>query len=69
MNLSTPQQLAEAIGVSKSVILTWHREGRIPAEVCEGRVIRFDAERVKATLAKRAAKQAKEAPVRVVVAI
>ena len=67
--MHTPQQLADEIGVSKCVVLRWHAEGRIPAEVSEGRVIRFDLERVKAHLAKRAARKEKEQPERIVVAI
>jgi excisionase family DNA binding protein len=44
--LLTPEELAGRYAVAKSTILEWFRQGRIPAEVAVGKVIRFDPERV-----------------------
>jgi len=35
------QQVAEALGVSKRTILTWHQNGIIPSLINVNRIIRF----------------------------
>lgn len=54
MSLHSPAQVAEAIGVTSDTILGWTRDGIITPEVREGRVIRYDLEKVREQLAKRA---------------
>lgn len=56
----SPKQLAQALGVSPSVITRWHQTGVIIPTIKEGNVIRFDLEEVEAGLAKRAKKRGKE---------
>lgn len=52
--LVSARGLARELGMSADFVLRIYREGIIDAEVHEGTLIRFDAEKVKATLAKRA---------------
>jgi predicted site-specific integrase-resolvase len=47
-------ELAEIYQTTPSTILSWHRQGRIPAEIAEGRVIRFSQAAVAEALRKRA---------------
>jgi excisionase family DNA binding protein len=54
---ATPEQTAKECGTSKPTILDWLKRGLIPATICEGRVIRFDLDEVKAALKARAAKR------------
>lgn len=56
----TAKELASMIGISMSKILTWYHEGVIPAEVAEGRVYRFDPEKVLLILKHRAAQRAED---------
>jgi predicted site-specific integrase-resolvase len=51
------KQLAAKLSVSPSQVTHWHQAGAITAEIAEGRCIRFDLEKVRAQLAKRAAKK------------
>lgn len=51
--------LARQLGVSEFKIRSLHKERVITPEIHEGRLIRFDAEAVRKTLLRRAAKQAK----------
>lgn len=53
------KQLAARLGISAMQVSRWHQSGVIPAEIKEGRCIRFDLERVREHLAKRAAEQQK----------
>lgn len=46
----TPAQLAAVYQVTDQTIRRWHREGKIPAAVALGTVIRFDADEVAETL-------------------
>ena len=48
------RKLGLELGMSVNAVLRLYRDGIIDAEVHEGTLIRFDAEKVKATLAKRA---------------
>lgn len=41
MKLLTAAQLAELLGMNTAVVLRWHRSGRIPAKIHNGRIIRF----------------------------
>lgn len=52
-NFLTPQELAERYRVAKSTVLQWFHQGKIPAEVNVGKVIRFDAEKVAKALEER----------------
>lgn len=47
-------ETAKAIGTTSGNIMAWYRAGIIPAEVAEGKVFRFDVEKVRMILAKRA---------------
>lgn len=58
--LVSARKLAAAIGISPTAVLRLYRDGIIPAEVAEGRLIRFDAQRVRKLLAERAADQQAE---------
>jgi predicted site-specific integrase-resolvase len=60
MTLHSPAQVAEVLGVSKDKVLQWTRDGVITAEVREAKIIRYDLDKVRAQLAKRA----KAAPTR-----
>jgi excisionase family DNA binding protein len=53
--LMTPAEMAAIYKVQKSTFLAWFHAGKIPAEVCVGKVLRFDAARVARALAKGAA--------------
>lgn len=44
--LLTPEELAAHYKVKPKTIRTWHLQGKIPAEVATGRILRFDGERV-----------------------
>jgi predicted site-specific integrase-resolvase len=57
--LLSPDQLGEIYQVSGRTIRRWHDEGRFPAEVDEGKVLRFDPDQVAAVLKNRARKAAK----------
>jgi len=52
--LLTPEQVGEIYQVTGRTVRNWLEEGAIPAEVCEGRIIRFDLDAVRAALRKRA---------------
>lgn len=54
---ATPQQVADHLGLDVSQVLRWEKSGILTPNVREGRVVRFDLEEVKATLAKRAAEK------------
>jgi predicted DNA-binding transcriptional regulator AlpA len=56
-SLLNGKQLAAKLGVSAGQVTLWHQANVIPAEIKEGRCIRFDLERVREHLAKRAAKK------------
>jgi predicted site-specific integrase-resolvase len=56
-SLLNGKQLAARLGVSAGQITLWHQAGVIPAEIKEGRCIRFDLDHVREHLAKRAAKK------------
>ena len=57
--LLNQQQLCKALGISDFTVRAWLRDGVIPAEINEGKTLRFDIEDVRAALKKRAAKKAK----------
>ena len=44
--LLSPDELAVRYQVTGATIRKWFREGKIPAEVAMGRVLRFDPEQV-----------------------
>lgn len=46
----TAAEIAPLFKVSKRTVLNWHNDGIIPAEIAVGRVIRFDAARVRDAL-------------------
>jgi predicted DNA-binding transcriptional regulator AlpA len=48
------RQTAKALGTSSNSIMAWYRAGYFPAEIAEGRLFRFDVEKVRAALALRA---------------
>ena len=52
--LLNAKQLADVLNVAQNTVLLWFRKGIIVAEIAEGRVIRFDPERVEADLFARA---------------
>ena len=52
--LITTAEFAELISVSTRQVQKWIRDGAIPAEINVGRVIRIDADKAMAALAKRA---------------
>lgn len=58
--LVTPDQLGKIYQVSGRTIRRWHDEGRFPAEVAEGKVLRFDPDQVAVALKRRARKASKE---------
>lgn len=51
------KELAAMLGVNRATITTWYHEGIIPAEIAEGRIYRFDPEKVRLVLRHRAAKR------------
>lgn len=56
-DLLPPRRLAEILGVSPVTILEWYHAGKIPAEIAEGRIYRFDEQKVRTALAQRATKK------------
>jgi excisionase family DNA binding protein len=48
--LKTAEEVAEELRVNQQTIRRWHREGRIPAAVAVGNVLRFSMPAVLATL-------------------
>lgn len=56
MSLLTADQLAEELSIKKRTVKAWLADGKIPAAISEGNILRFDLEAVKRALAKRAAK-------------
>ena len=52
--LFSANALAKELGMTGDTILRLYREEIIDAEIHEGRLIRFDIEKVRAALAKRA---------------
>lgn len=52
--LFSANALAKELGVTVNTILRLYRDEVIDAEIHEGRLIRFDLEKVRAALAKRA---------------
>lgn len=58
--LVSAKALASILGTSTIKILKWFHDGVIPAEVAEGRVYRFDPEKVRLVLRHRAAKRAED---------
>ena len=51
--LPTPKELASSCGTSVATVLDWYHQGRIPAEVAEGAVYRFELEAVNQALEAR----------------
>lgn len=47
-------EMGAILGITAKTVVDWHKAGKIPAEVAEGRLYRFDAEKVKAALRQRA---------------
>lgn len=60
--LMGPEALAAALGIEGSypeqTVCRWYREGRIPAAIKEGNILRFDLAAVRSALAARAETQA-----------
>jgi excisionase family DNA binding protein len=56
--LMTAEQIGRALGTTKKTVFEWYHEGKIPAEIAEGRTYRFDLDAVKSALKKRAEKSA-----------
>jgi len=52
--LISARSLANELGMTHTAILRLYRDEAINAEIHEGRLIRFDLEKVRAALAKRA---------------
>jgi DNA-binding transcriptional regulator YhcF (GntR family) len=52
--LISARAVARHLGLDGSTVLRLYRQGVIEAEVYEGRIIRFDLQKVRTTLAKRA---------------
>ncbi len=52
--LLNAKQMGAMLGVSGVTITQWHKDGKIPAEIAEGRLFKFDLERSKEALRKRA---------------
>lgn len=57
--LVTTAQLAKIYQVTPKTVWQWYREGRIDAEVAEGKILRFDPDKVAAALKRRARQAAK----------
>jgi len=53
-DLLTPSELAKLLRVGDTTISRWKQTGVIPAEIDEGRVVRYDPVKVRAALAERA---------------
>ena len=60
MSLLNAKQTANSLGVSPQTIGEWTDQGIITPEIHEGRCIRFDLEKVRSQLAKRAKKAKRE---------
>jgi excisionase family DNA binding protein len=58
--LLTPAEVASLYDVSSKTVLRWLADGRIPAEINEGQIVRFDAGEVSAALKRNANKKAKQ---------
>ena len=58
-HLLTAAELAADLRMSSQVVLRWHRDGRIKAELLIGRSPRFDAAAVRKQLAKESEAAAK----------
>lgn len=54
--LLSATKLGKRINVSRAVVMTWYHEGKIPAEIAEGKIYRFDEETVRASLRAKATK-------------
>jgi hypothetical protein len=52
--LLSANALGKELGISVNAVLRLYRDEVIDAEIHEGRLIRFDLEKVRSTLAKRA---------------
>lgn len=63
MSTLNASQLAKEIGVSIPTVIRLFKAGKIPAEIAEGRLRRFDLAKVRAALAERAAQVSAAAPV------
>lgn len=50
---ATPRQVAEHNSVTVPTVLSWFRQGIIPAKIAIGRVYRFDLDEVDAALEAR----------------
>jgi predicted site-specific integrase-resolvase len=59
-NLLNPKQLSATLCVSSVTILSWYHARIIPAEIAEGRIYKFDLEKVRSALAERAQKRQEE---------
>jgi hypothetical protein len=53
-SLLSANALGKELGISVNAVLRLYRDEVIDAEIHEGRLIRFDLEKVRSTLAKRA---------------
>lgn len=53
------KQMGAILGVSSVTVAAWYHEGKIPAEIAEGRLYRFDPAKVKEALRERAARLGK----------
>jgi hypothetical protein len=53
-SLFSANALAKELGLTHGTVLRLYRDEAIDAEIHEGRLIRFDLEKVRAALAKRA---------------
>ena len=54
------EKVAEMEGVHPTQIIRWYKSGAIPAETAEGKLYRFDPEKVRAALAARAEERRKK---------
>jgi len=50
-------QIGAKLSLDQSTVIALYKKGAIPAEIAEGRLYRFDLEKVKAALAERAARK------------
>lgn len=56
-SLKTAEEIGKLLGRPTRTILNWRKDGKIPAEICEGRVLLFDYDKVREALRSRAAAQ------------
>jgi len=56
--LMSATKIGKHLGLSHHGVISLYERGAIPAEIAEGRLYRFDLEKVKAALAARALKGA-----------